>query len=592
VRFVCIRAYYSLVLLGKHARNTHDERITDMGSSIAGAAHRIDAHEQLVHGLTHVFTHAQLFSSLFYLPLVHTMKLRAVFWLLVVLATVCVSTANFREFRNNGRFGSPVYGQRRLKGRHVLEHTNSNAVSTLEYDVEHKEDVVHFRQPHFGVTNAKCDARKGTMTFSFDNVNSSEKFLALLRAQDETVLTGGCLDMNTLDVVGVANRFLKLDEAAPPSPAGAVVVSVRPANLEEVFVNAEISAKFQPGFQKENQLHRRQLDVQCIDGEPDCNAQHQKTYHFGGVRKSYTGFLHSFGPVQVDCEECKFSVDPSITFGITIRWLKLKKALVLLEGDAEATIKVKASASYSGRSSNTKEIAKFSAPSLTFFIGSFPFKIDFSGVINAGFDAQYSARGDVRAGISGGIRVQAGVVYENGQFVRKGAVVPRFDAVTPTLDINGNVQLKVSVAPELTVSLNNVIRSTLTPSATLDFSGGASGTGSIRGVSATFNGNIDGNVKVDVSGNLGVIIRNKKIGPQIMLGHLTVVDVTRPLWQGSHTSSNFDLDDEEGLSRDEFFDSDDFEAPVIRFQSGDYVTKYVPEEEREDGEEEDEIQKI
>ena len=42
----------------------------------------------------------------------------------------------------------------------------------------------------------------------------------------------------------------------------------------------------------------------------------------------------------------------------------------------------------------------------------------------------------------------------------------------------------------------------------------------------------------------------------------------------------------------EFFDSDDFEAPVIRFQSGDYVTKYVPEEEREDGEEEDEIQKI
>ena len=237
---MCIRAYYSLVLLGKQARNTHDERITDMGSSIAGAAHRIDAHEQLLHGLTHVFTHAQLFSSLFYLPLVHTMKLRAVFWLLVVLATVCVSTANFREFRNNGRFGSPVYGQRRLKGRHVLEHTNSNAVSTLEYDVEHKEDVVHFRQPHFGVTNAKCDARKGTMTFSFDDVNSSEKFLALLRAQDETVLTGGCLDMNTLDVVGVANRFLKLDEAAPPSPAGAVVVSVRPANLEEVFVNAEI----------------------------------------------------------------------------------------------------------------------------------------------------------------------------------------------------------------------------------------------------------------------------------------------------------------------------------------------------------------
>ena len=138
------------------------------------------------------------------------------------------------------------------------------------------------------------------------------------------------------------------------------------------------------------------------------------------------------------------------------------------------------------------------------------------------------------------------------------------------------------------MALNNVVRGTLTPSATLDFTGDASGTGSIRGVSATFNGNIDGTVKVGVSGNLGVTIRNKKIGPHIMLGHLTVVDVTRPLWQGSHTSSNFDLDDEEGLTRDEFFNSDDFEPPVIRFQSGDYITKYVPAEEREGGEEEEE----
>ena len=62
-------------------------------------------------------------------------------------------------------FGSPIYGKRRLKERHVYFHENTGRESVLEYDVEHHDEVLHFRQEKFGVVEAKCN--HGLMKLKF-----------------------------------------------------------------------------------------------------------------------------------------------------------------------------------------------------------------------------------------------------------------------------------------------------------------------------------------------------------------------------------------------------------------------------------------
>ena len=108
-----------------------------------------------------------------------------------------------KKKQDNSQFGRPVYGKKHVKAEHVFHHEGTGAKSVLRYEVEHHDNVVHFRLQKYGVLDAKCS--KGEMLLKFKKHDNMKGFAELLADKNtDKVLTGGCLDLKSLDVVGVA----------------------------------------------------------------------------------------------------------------------------------------------------------------------------------------------------------------------------------------------------------------------------------------------------------------------------------------------------------------------------------------------------
>jgi len=468
-------------------------------------------------------------------------------------------------------FGSPIYGKRRLKERHVYFHENTGRESVLEYDVEHHDEVLHFRQEKFGVVEAKCN--HGLMKLKFKSSEGVPLFVDHL-VEGKTVLTGGCLNATTLDVEGVALTVVAIGDFGNSTW---VELNVRPASWEEVFQHASVSANFQPGFQHEVMEHRRKLGffgfgkkekkIDCSGGNsnnPECNAEYGKEHYLGrGISKSKYGLLFSKGGVNAYCQQCSFNFQPKVRFGLKVSWGGLKKAEVALIGNANAVAKVKLTSSFRYSVSKEKELGSVKVPSIRFSIGVFPVIIDIMGAVSVGVDADVQGKASVTTGVTAGVSAEAGMRYSSDlspSFSRIGKFTPTYRVVTPQFSGNlDGTEVQVYVRADLTAVVNYVIEGKISPSISATYSKAQNSRGLVRG-----------GLAVDVSGALGVKIRGRNIGPEKILGNKRVFNRVKVLW----TSSSMYYDEE-------FTDDDPEYSPPsspIYFDDPSNLVVDIPEE--------------
>lgn len=504
-----------------------------------------------------------------------------------------------QQKQSNAHFGKPIYGEKHVKQVHTFYHPKTGAKSVLKYEVEHHDNVVHFRAETYGVVNAKCS--EGKMLLKFNRHEKMLEFVKLLSDKEEKVLTGGCLDLKTQDVVGVASKVVDFKARTESTKFRTIIIKVRDANFEEVFANAKAEAQLQPGFAEayrgHHERHHRRLSARrrelwgigdsnsddCKDGEPDCNVQFGKTYSFNGFRKDYNGrSLKSFGPVDVTCDTCSIAFTPSITFGLHVSFVKLKHALLTVDGNLQTTVRVSAKGSYNGQSSNEKLIAHFDAPPVVFSIGAFPVKLKVTVPINAGYTASFGASGEVSTGISGSVRASGGVEFKDGRFSRIGTFRPTYSAVTPTITAHADFNGEAYLEPKISMDINNVIRGYLNARVAVQFEGEARGSYSYGG---SGNGAVDcsvtSTITASIGGELGLNVRGKNIGPRKSLGEKQILDVSRKLWSGSKQvggGSSFDTMDGEGT----FFDEDTDMDNTFKVRDSSFLTLDIAEEDRVD----------
>ena len=509
------------------------------------------------------------------------------------------TTLTKQQKRDNAHFGKPIYGKKHVKQVHTFYHPKTGAKSVLKYDVEHHDNVVHFRAEAYGVVNAKCS--KGKMLLKFNSHEKMLQFVELLSVKEEKVLTGGCLDLKTLDVVGVASKVVGFKARTESTKFKTIIVKVRDANFEEVFANAKAEAQLQPGFAEayrgHHERHHRRLSERrrdlwgvgddngsndCKDGEPDCNVQFGKTYTFNGFRKDYNGrSLKAFGPVDVTCDTCSIAFTPSITFGLHVHFVKLKHVLLTVNGNLQTTVRVSAKGSYSGQSSNEKLIAHFDAPPVVFSIGAFPVKLKVTVPINAGYTASFGASGEISTGISGSVQANAGVEFKDGRFSRVGTFKPTYSAVTPTITARSNFNGEAYLEPKISMDINNVVRGYLNARVAVQFEGEARGSYSYgQSGDGQIHGSVTSTVTASIGGELGLNVRGKNIGPRKSLGEKQILDVSRLLWSGTKDfgkSSSMDT-----MDSGTFFDEDTDVDSTIRVRDSSYLTLDIAEENRDD----------
>ena len=448
-------------------------------------------------------------------------------------------------------FGSPIYGKRRLKERHVYFHENTGRESVLEYDVEHHDEVLHFRQEKFGVVEAKCN--HGLMKLKFKSSEGVPLFVDHL-VEAKTVLTGGCLNATTLDVEGVALTLVAIGNVGNSTW---VELNVRPASWEEVFQHASVSANFQPGFQHEVMEHRRKLGF--------LSYNYDKVRKLGsGISKSFKGKLFSKGGVNAYCEQCSFKFQPKVRFVLKVSWSGLKKAEVALIGNANAVAKVKLTSKNRYSVSKEKKLGRgVKVPSIRFSIGVFPVIIDIMGAVSFGVDADVKAKASLITGVIAGVSAEAGMRYNSAlspSFSRIGKFTPTYRVITPQFSgkLDGT-KIQVYVRADLTAVVNYVIEGKISPS-----------------ISATYSkkkksrGKVQGGLAVHVSGALGVKIRGRNFGPEKVLANKRVFNRVKVLW----TSSSMYWDEE-------FTDDDPEYSPLpspIYFDDPSNLVVDIPEE--------------
>ena len=522
---------------------------------------------------------------------------------LCVAAAAALSSAEANVHPNEG-FGTPVYGKKHINETQHFHHEGGKAPSTIKYDVEHHDDVVHFRLPEYGVRHASCSEEK--MVVKFATHDGMVEFQKLLDTDNNKILAGGCLDMDTLDVVGVCSRVVSVNARKDLSGGSrTIVLKVRPADWEEVFVHAKVTAKFQPGFAEEYRRFsgnsRRliggwgigdQNEKDCTENDPDCNPEFGKTWNVRGFSKSYNGKeLAQWGPVDVTCQQCEFDFAPALTFGLHVKFLKLKHVKLTAEGDLTATMKFKATASGSASKSDTKVIHIFKAMPIVFSIGVLPIKLQFNAPVTAGYSAQFQGKATATAGLNGRIHVVAGVEYVNKAFKRIGKFTPTFTAISPTVNAAATVKAEVFLGAKIVMDINNVARGYIGVKNAVAFDGSASASAfwkrsRARRASGTLKGRLTGIVTAIIGGELGVRIKNKNIGPRKSLFEKEVLNTGRTLWSGTiskSTSRSFDAmedDDDDLVMTERFFDKVQPITKYVDDASG--LAKSVPESDRMD----------
>ena len=71
-----------------------------------------------------------------------------------------------QQIRDNSNFGKPVYGEKYVKEEHIFHHFNNGAKSVLKYEVEHHDNVIHFRLKKYGVAQVLSIAVKIFLLFA------------------------------------------------------------------------------------------------------------------------------------------------------------------------------------------------------------------------------------------------------------------------------------------------------------------------------------------------------------------------------------------------------------------------------------------
>lgn len=517
-----------------------------------------------------------------------------------LFAAAAALSAEAKVHPNEG-FGTPVYGKKHVNVTQHFYHEDGKVPSTIKYDVEHHDDVVHFRSPKYSVRHASCSEDK--MVLKFSTHEAMVDFQELL-GTDGKILAGGCLDMDTLDVVGVCSKVLSAKPRKDLSGGKTIVLKVRSADWDEVFVHAKVTAKFQPGFSEEFRKFKaggksRRLiggwglgdDNECTEDDPDCNPEFGKTWRVQGFSKSYNGQnLASWGPVSVTCTQCEIDFSPAITFGLHVKFLKLKHVKLAAEGDLSATLKFEAKASGQASRANSKVIHVFRALPIVFSIGVLPIKLQFNAPVTAGYNAKFQGSATATAGMDGKVRVVGGVEYENGEFKRIGQFTPSFSALTPTLNADASINAEVSLGAKIELDINNVARGSIEPVTTVAFDGTASGSGAFSynsaSASGTLSGSVTGTVKATIGGELGVRIKNKNIGPRKSLFEKEILNYERTLWTGTISksgSSAWDMmegDEDDLVISERFYDEEEDEPVYVEDGSG--LAKDIPEADRID----------
>jgi hypothetical protein len=515
---------------------------------------------------------------------------------LCFLAGVCFSSPSHGAAHAGNAFGRPVYGKKHVNQTQTFYHGDGVEPSVIRYNVEHHDGVIHFRQERYGVKTAKCTEEK--MVLKFTTPSALTRFSEMLNNGGEgKILAGGCLDADSLDITGVCSKVLRanarrdLDERSKT-----LIITVKPAKWDEVFVNANVYATLQPQFAAP-QMHkkgngatvgkrklrssRKKQDENCDETKPDCNTNVGKTMRLPKIQKNINGKeLAEWGALSVTCQQCEVEFQPTISFGLEIKWFKLKQVKLLVNGDLNIDAVMKAFAQFSGNSHNEKQFAPFNIPEIKFFAGVLPINIKTFAPMKASYKADFNAKATVTAGMTGTVRVNGGLVFKDNKFDRIGSFTPSFKAVAPAANGEAVMNAELSVGCDLQLRVNNIISGHLNivPSVSL------SGSSEIGGTDIQLKSQVNGNLKITVGGELGVVIKNRNIGPHLTLADKELLNINQKLWTGSMNKNiAFDMDEDEDYddySEEEDVGARSFELKTYRVKDGSGLIVNVPEEQR------------
>jgi len=285
--------------------------------------------------------------------------------------------------------------------------------------------------------------------------------------------------------------------------------------------------------------------------------------------------------LSVTCEKCEVDFQPSITFGLKIKWFKLKHAELTVSGDLNAAIVLRAFAEFSGNSHNEKLISSFKFPDIIFSIGVLPIRLQFAAPIKAGYYADFDAKATLIAGLNANIKVDGGLVFANNKFGRVGTFSPVMKAVEPHLDAEANVFATLKAGCDLQLSVNNVMHGHLSVEPSVSFTGKAV----VETPEVDMHARLDGNLKIVAGGELGVKIQNRHIGPKLVLGNKDILDRQLELWRGTlsfeKVEGAFDVMEDDVLD-EEYYDVGVDEPVIFRVIDDSNLIVSIPEEDRLD----------
>jgi len=264
-------------------------------------------------------------------------------------------------------------------------------------------------------------------------------------------------------------------------------------------------------------------DVRSSDCNDDDVPQFSasKTFAWSASGRSLYDRTAGGAKVDVACATCDVSFAPGVELSFVISQSRLQSMRVALTGDFDATAELSLSATASAHVGPLETVlTTLRVPSITFFVGAFPVKLDLSLPIRVGYQLDASASASVKAGVRFSGDAELGVSYAGGDlrsdFSQSFAVSRR----GPAYDGSASVTTSGWISATVEIELNNFVRAGVEMRPGVDVVGKLSSSGV----------SVVGKFDATVEGSLGLRLANVQIPPQASLPERNVYHYSKELW--------------------------------------------------------------
>lgn len=253
---------------------------------------------------------------------------------------------------------------------------------------------------------------------------------------------------------------------------------------------------------------------------PQFSASKSFTWSKSGL-SLYSGNVQGAN-VNIVCDDCEVSFAPGVELAIVVQNNRLTSMSVSLTGDLDATAKLKLSASASAHfGPQENALTTLKVPSITFFVGAFPIKLDLSLPIKVGYQLDASASASVDAGVQFNGDTTFGVQYGSSGFSPTFSQSFSTSPLGPSFDGSASVTTEGWIEATAQIELNNFVRAGIALRPSVE---------AIGQLSSSSNVAVNGKFDATIEGSLGLRIANVNIPPQASFPEKNVYHYTKQIW--------------------------------------------------------------